>query len=457
MKTLPTFSATALAACALLAPPDLAAAPPVAAPVKADAPTKQDSRDTRVTSAGFEDLAYASTFYVEVPMIGMFGQEVTAEGIQNALRMAAENPHIHHVVLMIDSNAREGSLLDDKVVGVHQDRLEVHTVIHDATVLATFPVFFCDSIFITEGGHIGGLPLHRYVPQGSEEVIAKMVGIYANQLASAAEQHGHNPDIVRAMIDQNKSIHYWRERGVIHVSNTAPDSTFSVDDYEHITSHISGETITLDYDQAVKLELAYPIEEFDAVWVGDQIGVDRWEPANRYGLIANQIGRITGNLTPLQEQLAQINRSLPDIQITRENRNDPNLRDLQDAKRAFSSGVDAIDKINEALGELYLIHPERHPYFPGEEGETILQDPDQWRADVEVSQQYIAQAKAGMSTLRNAFDRLNADPAQLDDLVDALDTVEQHLDGIQEHGNVHYWENVYEEPLPEDEYGVTYG
>ena len=48
-------------------------------------------------------------------------------------------------------------------------------------------------------------------------------------------------------------------------------------------------------------------------------------------------------------------------------------------------------------------------------------------------------------------------PGQLDDLVELLDGIEEHLEGIRQHGNVHYWENVYEKPLPPDEYGITYG
>ncbi|MFI4860009.1 MAG: hypothetical protein ACIAXF_04925 [Phycisphaerales bacterium JB063] len=461
MKTALPLAAAAIAASALLIPPTLKAAPGVApteASAKATSPSKYaEALGGKVTNAGFEDLVYNTTFFVEIPMVGRIGPEVSPDAVKSALRMAAENPHIHHVVYMIDSDAREGRLLDKEVVGIYQDELEVHGILDQATFLAAFPVFFCDSLFIVEGGHVGGLPLHRYVPQGSDEVTAKMVGIFTNQLASAAEQHGHNPDIVRAMIDQTKSLHYWREHGVTYVSNTPPDSPATVDDYEHITSHISGETITLDYDQAIQLELCLPIEEFDSIWVGDQIGVGNWQPANRYGLISNQIGRINEELTPLRDQLDAIDRQLPDIQTTRENRNDPNLRRLQEAKRNFERGVAAVESITEALNELYLIHPERHPYFPGKNGETILEDPDQWQQDANAAQQLVSRAESGLSTLRNIFDLLEADPAQLDDLVETLDGVKEHLNGIRQNGNVYYWEKIYEEPLPPDEYGVTYG
>ncbi|MEM9417701.1 MAG: hypothetical protein AAGA25_01435 [Planctomycetota bacterium] len=460
MKTTLPIAAAAIAAAALLVPPALNAAPPAAdgAVAKAQPQSKPaQALNGRVTDDGFEALAYATTFYVEIPMVGQIGPEVSPDAVKNALRMAAEDPHIHHVVYMIDSDAREGRLLDKEVVGIHQDQLEVHGILDQATFLAAFPVFFCDSLFIVEGGRVGGLPLHRYVPQGSEEVTAKMVGIFTNQLASAAEQHGHNPDIVRAMIDQTKSLHYWREQGVTYVSNTEPDSPATVDDYEHITAHISGETITLDHDQAIQLELCLPIEEFDSIWVGDQIGVENWQPANRYGLISNQIGRINEELAPLRDELDAIDRQLPNIQVTRENRNDPNIRRLQEFKRNFERGVATVESITEALNELYRIHPERHPYFPGKHGETILADPDQWQQDANAAQQLVSRAESGLSTLRNVFDLLETDPAQLDGLVEALESVKEHLNGIRMHGNVHYWENVYEEPLPEDEYGVTYG
>ncbi|XAM00788.1 hypothetical protein OT109_05225 [Phycisphaeraceae bacterium D3-23] len=461
MKTTLPIAAAAIAASALLVPPALNASPGVAptdAAAKAASQAKPaEALGGKVTSAGFEELAYDATFYVEIPMVGTIGPEVSPDAVKSALRMAAEDPNIQHVVYMIDSDAREGRLLDKEIVGIYQDQLEVHGILDQATFLAAFPVFFCDSLFIVEGGHVGGLPLHRYVPQGSDEVTAKMVGIFTNQLASAAEQHGHNPDIVRAMIDQTKSLHYWRDQGVTHVSNTPPDSSATVDDYEHITSHISGETITLDYDQAVQLELCLPIEEFDSVWVGDQIGVDNWHPANRYGLISNQIGRINEAIAPIRDELDAFDRQLPNIQVTRENRNDPNVRRLLEAKRNLERGVTAIEQMTEALNGLYLIHPERHPYFPGKNSETILADPDQWQQDANMAQQHISRAESGLSTLRNIFDLLEADPAQLDDVVDALESVEEHLNGIRQHGNVHYWENIYVEPLPPDEYLVTYG
>lgn len=454
-----------LAGAALLLP----GAPALALTAGIAPPAVRQQAQGPVTDAGFADMAYDTTFYSEIPMVGLFGQDVNSETVVQTLRMAAANPHIHHAVYLIDSETREGGMFDETVVGIQQDALEIHGVVRNAMYLSTSPVFFCDVIFVVEGAHIGGLPLHRYIPPGSEEVTAKQVGIFTNQLASAAEVHGHNPDIVRAMINKEESLHYWRENGVVYVSNTAPPDTSAVDDYQHITPLVTGETVVLDYDQLIRLEVAQPIEEFDAEWVGEKIGAPRWTRANRFATVANGIGEITAGLAPLLERLDSLDKQLPPVQRNADNRNDPRVRLEIEIKRSLERGVDVIEQINENLEALYAVHPERHAYFYGADGQTVLEDPAQWEADVAAARRLVQQTQASLRGLQTTLQQLdmakvlhnipqaNFDPVEIDPYLELLGEIDAHLDGIRRHGNAHYWEDVYEEPLPEDEYGVTYG
>ena len=456
---------TRLLAAALLLPGLSAAALPAAL----DMPAARQADDDPVTSEGFAQLAYETTFYIEVPLVGTFGQDVWADAVTQTIRSAAANPHVQHAVFLLDSETEEGAMFSDEVVGIRQDSLEIHGVVHNATLLSTAPVFFCDSLFIVEGGHIGGLPLHNYIPPGSEEVTAKQVGIFTNQLASAAEVHGHNPDIVRALINKEESLHYWRERGVVYVSNTPPADTGSVDDYQHVTPLVTGETITLDYDQVIKFELALPIEEFDAEWVGEKIGAPGWLPANRYGLVAGQIGFVTSGLQPLMTRLDELDKLIPAVQIDRDNRNNRRLRMQNEIKRTLERGVSIVEQINNQLEDLYTAHPERHAYFAGANGQTILEDPAQWEIDCRQARSLVGQTRSRLSQLQSVIEQLDMakalynspeaffDPAEVAPYLKMLDEIDEHLDGILRHGNAHYWDRIYVEPLPEDEYGVTYG
>lgn len=458
-----TLLASSLASALLLMPTGLSAAPPQ--PADAAVAKQASPSDSPVTSQGFDDYLYASALYVEVPMEGTFGVDVYGDAILQTVRMAAADPYIQHVIYVID--CQQGNLLDKDIVGTHQDELEFHALVRDGLTTAVFPIFFCDTIFVVDGSRIGGLPLHRFVPQGSEEVTAKMVGIFTNQLASAAETHGHNPDIVRAMIDQTKSLHYWRENGEVHVTNTEPASTGHLQDYEHITPFFEGATVTLDDEQAVKLGLAQRLEEFDAVWIGDQLGATHWTVANRFGEIAEKIAFIAAGLTQYQELLDALDKNLPEVRRDDENRNDPNVRRLQEVKRSLERGVSAIESINESLEALYASHPERHTYFAGPDNQTLLANPEQWEEDVRTSQQLISRLRSGLSTLSSTFMQLDFvqlmfqgiqfNPASLDQYSDVLGEMSDQLDQIRRYGNAYYWENIYVEPYPEDEYGVTYG
>ncbi len=459
--------AAACTAAACLAPAGLTSASSgIKAPPVAHAPARAAADP--VTSDGFDALIYDATLYVEVPLAGTFGQDTHRENVIETIRMAAANPYIQHAVFMINSDADSGQLYDKEVVGIHANELEFHAVIQDALFLATFPVFFSDSIFVTDGARVGGMPLKRYFPPGSQEVLAKWVGITTNQLASAAETRGHNPDIVRAMIDETKSLHYWLEGGEIHVTNTAPPSTGHLQDYEHVTPLSEGETVFLNHDQAIKFGLAQHIEEYDAVWVGDLIGAQNWTPANRYGFVTLDLAVIMNGLAPLQEGLDGLNNQLPAIPRNSENSNNPQIERLRDAKRALDRGVDAIDTVAEAVEDLYATHPERHVYFPGQYGQTILADPDAWANDLRQSQQLVSRIRSGLNTLQNAIEALDVvrmgivpnfglNPDFVDPYIEALDRIDTHLKGIGEYGNAHYWDDIYKVPYPEDEYGVTYG
>jgi len=431
---------------------------PAASSFAAERPlAKQPSadNDSRVTSEGFEARAQAATLFMDVPLEGTFGEDVSHDGVYNAMRAAVADPYIEHVVFTIDSS--QGNLLGEETFNEFIEDIVVHAIVKDATGPAIFPAFYSQNIFMVDDGQIGGLPLHRFVPQGSEEVIAKMVGIFSSQLASAASFNGHNPDIVRAMIDTTKELHYWEEDGQVVVSNAAPRSMGDVENYFRVGSDFASDTIVLNAQQAIKLELARPIIGYDALWVGDELGDEDWTRANRFGVVVEEFGLLFTQLREAQEGLEAFEAQQQDVRNNSDNRNDPMVRQQQEFKRNLERAASGAEQIADAFEQLFDHHPERQTYFLGEDGRTILADPDQWREDVQFAKNMIRQARTGYNIMRSSFTALQADPDRLSEIGEKIDIISEHIDGISEHGNADYWENHYVKPYPPDEYGVTYG
>ena len=429
-------------------------------------PAKQSrAKPSPVTHDGFDRHLYDASLYVEIPLVGSMGIDTSEESVIQTIRMAAADPNIQHIVYTINSNNPAGFFFDGRVVGINTDELEFHGVVQNALFSATFPVFYCDSLYVVEGARIGGMPLKQYFPDGSQEVLAKWIGITTNKLASAAEARGHNPDIVRSMIDETKSLHYWRQDGQTFVSNTAPISTALVQDYEHITPLFEGATISLDHDQAIQFGLAKHIQEFDAAWVGDEIGARNWAPANRFGLIVKDLTQITDGLSPLGGAMERANNDLPEIS---EDNNNREAQLFQDVKRNLDRAVEAIEQIDQTINDLYAVHPERHVYFAGDNGQTIVADPSAWASDARRAQQLTTRLRADLTALRNTIAALDVarlgplpnfslNPDFVDPYAKIVDRISEHIEGIRRHGNAYYWDSVYQEPYPEDEWGVTYG
>ncbi|MEM9020849.1 MAG: hypothetical protein AAGC44_09825 [Planctomycetota bacterium] len=403
-----------------------------------------------VTRVGFDALAEQITLYTELRIEGTIGQNCTPDSVRKSLVAAATDPHIDHVVLMVDVDPTpiQGAMLDKEVVDAYPGELNVHSIVKTGLNFAVFPIFSSDNIYMTEGAVIGGMSMHYFLPPGSTEVTAKLVGITASQLATAAQSHGHNPDIARAMVDSKKELFYWREEGEVRVSNDRPLDPQSVQSLERIESALFGDTLTLDQQTAIRIRLAQPIDDYDAWSIGEKLEIEQWELGNRYAHCAHPIGAILAELTPQIDEVEQIDREFDEP-----NRNDPDYRELREAKQAISQAITGMKQIEQALITILDNHPERHAYFPGRNGQTILADPAQWKADVDRCSTELSRIRSGIAQIRAAMIKFYADPDRIKFLQDDLDQIQIHLDGIKQHGNAKYWEEVYVPEPPPDIYG----
>lgn len=438
------FACTAMTAAAV----SLAGLFPTAASAQGD------SGNPNVVSDGFEDLSYDKTFYLQVPMIdeppamtsfvapgpaqGGIGMNITAESIINNVRYAGENPDIQHVVFMMRTGGGKVFHAEAmrEIIEEYHGTTEFHIIIDDAISAGTWTVFSCDTIFMIDSGSVGGAVIFRTFADGTVEASAEIPAAAA-QMARLAERQGHAGVIPPAMIHLPAELHYWEEDGEPVLSDTAPQSPSSVQNYREIDSDTT--ILTLTSEEAIKIGLAQHIEDFNADLVGDYIGAPQWTRANHYGQVTHEIADIY-NVTRLDQDQFQLNLdSIPYFRDNRENRDNPNFRPYLEQRDIFEKLVSGYKKINEALNNLPYVHPERHIYFMDDEGRTILADPEQWKADVLASRNYVRSFTSALRDVRAAFRQLEYDTDNMDQLEEALQKITDRVEGIARDGNAAYW------------------
>jgi hypothetical protein len=402
------------------------------------------AQDLPVTGEGFDERAAGVTLYAPIPLNGVIGQDCPPEAVNAALKAAADDPNIKHAVFMI--NSESGWPLENDHIGGFKSELTITAVVRDALAPAIFPIFFADNVFMIDSALVGGLPLHEFMMPGSKEVTAKQVGIFSSMLASAAQSRGHSDAVAYAMIDKEKKLFYWREDGKPVLSNDKPRDTGSLQGFRQIRSALPGSTLTLDHKTAIEIGFAKTIDSFDHFIVGEYLDEPNWTPANQFGRVANQIGSVIAEIEPLRDEIHEIDKR------SQEASGDTSAGYRQ-FKKSLDMAVDQLDMIKNALDSVYKNHPERHVYFAGPGGKTIVKDPAQWEADVSEARKDIGRATGLLRQITGNLREIGGDPEILYDLNRQMEKINEHMTGIGRYGNAAYWEEHAKPDLPDDIYG----
>jgi len=429
-------------AIALTASPLMALAAPSYTPA-----TKQPERTQPapvVTSEGYAELAYDRTFYFEMPMKEGVGEVMTAEGVINAVRYVSEHGGINHLVFMMDTPGGAVFHADAMaaVIAEHREGAEYHIVIRHAISAGTWTVFSCDNVFIIDRGSVGGAVAYRTFSDGTAEASFDIPQM-AEQMADLAQSNGHPGALPWAFMHMPAELHYWEENGEPVLSNDPPDSPSSVQQYKLMDSDT--EVLTLTSDDAVRVGFADHIDEFDAALVGEEIGTPGWTRANRLGEVIQEIGQIYNELRPLQDEWTQRKLQMPNVRRTRDNRNHPQVAQMIEDRQMVEKRASAYERICDALNELPSVHPEGHIYFAGENGVTIVEDADAWKADAAAARALAGEINAGFRELTAAYRLMEIDEDQLNDIEEKLTRITRRVTDISRAGNAAYWEEHAED------------
>ncbi len=218
--------------------------------------------------------------YLEIPLVGAFGDDIVPEGVEDALEQAAKKG-IRHVVLTLDSGGGRVAAAEriQKALEKHDDALTYHCVIKRAISASIWVVFASDAVYLAEGATVGGaVVFSRSAETGNAEVDAKMNSIIAADIAARAERKRLPAIVVRPMIQQEAELYVWKGAdGQMKVALERPKGVT-----EFIVSDDANAVLTLTAAQAAAVGLGRMVAG-DLGSLGAALGRPSWKSAGTFG------------------------------------------------------------------------------------------------------------------------------------------------------------------------------
>jgi len=228
--------------------------------------------------------------YLEVPLVGTFGDEITADGVEEALAFAVRKK-IEHVVLVIDSGGGMVAVADEiqRSLEKHDAALTYHCVVKRAISASIWVVFASDVIYFADGATFGGaVVFSRSVETGNAEVNAKMNSIIAADMVARAERKKHAAIFVRPMILKEAEVYAWMGAdGALKLAEEKPSGVSNL-----IVADSKETVLTLTAKQAVGVglgrALAGPPENISVA-----LARPKWTSDGEFGALAMERGKKT--------------------------------------------------------------------------------------------------------------------------------------------------------------------
>lgn len=238
--------------------------------------------------------------YLEIPIVGVFGEDIIPVGVSEALQQARRRG-VSHIVFRIDSGGGQVWAADDiaKILDEHDDEFTYHALIQHAGSAAIWVALSCDTITMTPGSSIGAAVVFtKDETTGAAEVDAKLNSAIAAQLAARAERKGHNPVLVRAMVLAEAEAYGWKEDD--GPWQFAPERPKSANPSSLRTIDTRDTVLTLTASEALDFGFARFSESADLDALGEPLGVGAWRSGGLMG--ANEMQRARDKARPIFEK-----------------------------------------------------------------------------------------------------------------------------------------------------------
>ncbi|MFO8013477.1 MAG: hypothetical protein R6X20_09250 [Phycisphaerae bacterium] len=194
---------------------------------------------------GRAPAAAGDATYMNVPVRGDLAPAVHADGLASALKWAAQNPRIGHVVLHIQSGAGsvEAAKAMVSLIRGYRKRFTFHALVDRALGPAAAVALACDTLHVAPKATLGGLGLEG---EGAEAL--------GREAAAVALETKRPVLLVQSVFDAPARLCAWVDAdGNVHVDTKKPDEVASGD---LLVQHAGKGPLLLSANQAVELRLA---------------------------------------------------------------------------------------------------------------------------------------------------------------------------------------------------------
>ena len=213
--------------------------------------------------------------YLELPLKGRLGEEITVSGVEKALQ-GAKSAGIKNIVFNVDSSGGDQLVCKDlaNLLRTSDSSFKFIAVVTQATGTAVVFTVRADKIFVRTGAMIGGARLNTAKIEQeagvTQDVVLSNIALNAGV---QAKERGRSAELVRAMIDPGEAVFAWKgadgkpEFGRRLPPEVAKDKV--------LLEHKAGKLLTLTSEELVALGFAKLFDgPVDAL--GKELGIDGW-------------------------------------------------------------------------------------------------------------------------------------------------------------------------------------
>lgn len=199
------------------------------------------------------------TSHLVIPMVGTFGEDILAPGVEDALRFAKRRG-VNHIIFYIDSGG--GSVTEADAIAKVIDRyseFRYTCVVKRAISASIWILSRCDEIVVENTATMGGAVIFTEDRDGKKTAVdKKFESIVLADIGTSAINKGHSPHIFAAMIVLEKELYaILDENGQVVSVHDTPEKGI---DSNKIRQYDSSTTVlTLRSDQAIELGFASSI------------------------------------------------------------------------------------------------------------------------------------------------------------------------------------------------------
>ncbi len=364
--------------------------------------------------------------YLDIPITGVIGKDVYADGIVRALNYAKAHG-CKSIVFEINSTG--GSLEEtNKIVEMlkgFQGDFHYYALVQNAVGEALPIALWCERIYVTPTARLGGTSDdYKAFSEGSAAEVQSILRTHlATQTGEGASAHYRYPRLVKAMIDPAEATTAWiDDQGAIEVGLTAPIGTPKDRIIFQSQGKDDNRVLTLTHEQLKELG----VEPFSgsAADIGTKLNLKGWKLESNYGATA-----MTTTAGYLNEQAADDAK-----------RHKALIKNNIDRRKQ----VDAYIKHN--LQQASMWDPNKGSYqnyngSGGWGGSSPLMTHDSranWKVRTDNTYNYIVQARQGinqMVQLEAEAKRLGLDPTypdgQLNQMTLDLKVKQDYLEGFR--------------------------